>query len=88
MKQELRYTDKKGNKHSAYIPKKNPLPTRERQILILSNQGLSAKQVGEALELTVNTVNTNKKRIFKRLKCHTTKQAVIVAIEKGYIEND
>jgi len=68
-KQEVRYTDRKGDKHSAYIPAKNPLSTRQKQILILSLQGLTSKETGEALELSLSTIHTNKVNINTILKC-------------------
>ena len=88
MKQQLTYTDKKGLERLAYVPKKNPLPTRERQVLILSIQKLTAGQTAEALGISIDTVYNTRKKTFKRLKCNNTEQAVIIAIKKGYIESD
>ena len=86
MKQELRYTDKKGNRQSAYIPAKNPLPTREQEVLILSEQGLTSKQTAEALEVSLSTVSKYKQRAFEKLECNRIKDAVNIAINMGYIE--
>ncbi len=87
-KQQLTYKDKKGLERFAYIPAKNPLTTRQKQILILSIQGLSSKQTAEALGLKLNTVNTNKKNIYKTLECNRIKTAINIAINSGYIERD
>ncbi|MDX9846239.1 MAG: RNA polymerase sigma-70 factor [Tenuifilaceae bacterium] len=44
------------------------LPERSREILKLSLQGLSVKEVAEQLNVTVNTVKTQKQRAYKFLK--------------------
>ena len=87
-KQQLKYTSDKGLEQLAYIPAKNPLSTRQKQILILSIQGLSSREVSSALGLKLNTVSVTKRNIYITLGCNRIETAIEIAITKGYIEKD
>lgn len=87
-KQQLTYKDKKGLERLAYIPAKNPLTTRQKQVLILSIQGLSSKEVSSALGIELETVSSTKRNIYQKLGCNRIEIAIEIAIKNGYIEKD
>ncbi len=87
-KQQLTYTSRKGLEQFAYIPAKNPLSTRQKEVLILSIQGLSSKEVSSALGIKLETVSTTKRNIYRELGCNRIKTAIDIAIKNGYIERD
>ena len=88
-KQQLKYTETKtGLERLAYIPAENPLSTKQKQVLILSLQGLTNKEIAEALELAESTIKTNKVNINTILKCSGIGQAMKLAIKRCYIEKD
>ncbi len=87
-KQQLTYTSRKGLKQFAYIPAKNPLTTRQKQILILSIQGLSSSEVSSALGIELQTVSSTKGNIYRKLGCNCIETAIEIAIKNGYIEKD
>jgi DNA-binding NarL/FixJ family response regulator len=57
----------------------NPLTQREREVLAAISEGLSNKQVGDRLGLTVNTVRNHVQRILYKLDVHSKLEAVVVA---------
>lgn len=61
------------------------LTLREIEIIQLSAQGLSAKQVAAKLGISVRTVEKHKDRIFNKLDINTTVELTNYAIRKGLI---
>ncbi|MCE5323290.1 response regulator transcription factor [bacterium] len=59
------------------------LTNREREIVVLVAQGLSSKQIADKLFISVNTVESHRKRIFKKLDMHTCAQLVRYAVKEG-----
>ena len=59
------------------------LTRREREVLELVAQGLSNKDIAEALVITVNTVKRHLKAIFGKLEVHTRAAAAAKAIGAG-----
>lgn len=62
------------------------LTDRERQVLTLLRDGLTAKEAAARLGLTRDTIQTYTKRIMERLGAKNITQAVIIAIRCGYIK--
>jgi DNA-binding CsgD family transcriptional regulator len=59
----------------------NPLTAREVEVLEKLVDGLSQKQVADALNISFHTVETHKKRIFKKLNVHSV-AALVTYISK------
>lgn len=64
----------------------SPLTPREQEIVILTAQGLIAKEIAAKLNLSTHTVYTHKKRIMKKLELKSPMQLVMYAIENGMID--
>lgn len=62
-----------------------PLSPREKEIVVLTAQGLIAKEIAHELGLSTHTVYTHKKRIMKKLELRSPVQLVIYALEMGMI---
>jgi DNA-binding NarL/FixJ family response regulator len=62
-----------------------PLTNREREIVMLVAQGLSSRMIAERLFISVNTVESHRKRIFKKLNVGTCAQLVRYAVKEGLI---
>jgi len=58
---------------------------REREIILLCRDGLLCKEIADRLDLSINTVNTHKKRIFQKLGINNTIEMVQYALKKGII---
>jgi DNA-binding NarL/FixJ family response regulator len=59
------------------------LSTREREVLQLLAEGMSAKQVASTLNLSSKTVEFHKYRIMQKLGIHTIAQLAKYALEHG-----
>jgi DNA-binding NarL/FixJ family response regulator len=59
------------------------LTDREREVVELLAQGLTNKEIAEALVITTNTVKRHLKAIFRKLEVHTRSAAAAKAISAG-----
>jgi len=59
---------------------------RERDIILLCRDGLQCKEISDRLNISINTVNTHKKRIFQKLGINNTIEMVQYALKKGIIQ--
>lgn len=59
------------------------LTSRQRQILQLIAEGFTSKEVGDKLDLSVNTVHVHRANIMARLKVHTQAELVRYALKEG-----
>lgn len=59
-----------------------PLTPREMEVLRLIAQGKTSKQIAEALNLSVFTVNNHRKHICKKVSLHSTAQLVAYAVNE------
>jgi len=66
-------------------PAPEPLSGREKEILRLIAEGKSNKEIGEALSLSIRTVECHRASILRKLKSRNTADLVKYAIQKGYI---
>ena len=77
--------------YEVYISKKrssvvtDDFSDREREIILLCRQGLLCKEIADKLHISINTVNTHKKRIFQKLGINNTVEMVQYALKKGII---
>ena len=65
-----------------------PLTDREREVLVLLSQGLSAPSVAAALGVSARTVQRHKERIFTKLGAQNQSDAVALALRHGLIDPD
>ena len=62
------------------------LSVREREILVLLAQGLSNKEIADRLFLSVYTVMTHRKNIFRKLRVNNAQEAVRYALRAGIVD--
>jgi DNA-binding CsgD family transcriptional regulator len=63
-----------------------PLITlREKEVLRLIEEGLSTSQIAERLSLSVNTIETHRKKVYKKLGVGRVAEALKVAKNQGII---
>lgn len=77
------------------IPEKKPVPPlakssqslspREKQMIALLKEGLSAKEMAARLGLTLYTVNSYKKKLLSKLNAKNSAELVRIAIEQHFI---
>jgi DNA-binding NarL/FixJ family response regulator len=58
------------------------LSEREREVLLLMSQGLTNKEIAEAMTVSVNTVKKHTQNIFTKLQVESRAAAVAVALGK------
>ena len=64
----------------------NVLSEREREVLVQVANGLSNKEIADALCLSTHTVITHRKNIAAKLNIHSTAGLTIYAIANGLVE--
>ena len=58
---------------------------RERDVILACRDGLMCKEIAAQLGVSINTINTYKKRIFEKIGINTTLEMVQYALKKGII---
>jgi LuxR family maltose regulon positive regulatory protein len=66
-------------------PLDEPLSPRELEVLQLIAEGLSNREIGQRLFLTLNTVKGHNRRIFAKLQVQRRTEAVALARELGLL---
>lgn len=64
-------------------PKDSPLTTREREVLQLLAEGRTTKEIAAALFVSVNTVDTHRRRTMEKLDLHSIAELTRYAIREG-----
>lgn len=64
---------------------KSPLTNREKDLLLLIEQGKTSKEIADTLFLSEGTVRNYASRILEKLHAQNRTEAVKIAKEKGYI---
>lgn len=63
----------------------NVLTKREYEVVSLITNGLTSKQIADQLCLSINTIESHRKRIFKKLGIKNSSQLVRYAMSKGIV---
>ncbi len=61
------------------------LTAREQQILRLVAEGLTSQAIAERLTLSVNTVNTHRQHVMRKLNLHDRAELVRFAVRRGIV---
>jgi DNA-binding NarL/FixJ family response regulator len=61
--------------------KEEALSSREREILVMFAEGLTAREIAKELNISKRTVEVHKARIFKKRQLHNTAQLVRYAVQ-------
>ena len=61
------------------------LSERMREVLVLMSKGLSAREIGTALGISMHTAHELKQRIFQRLQVHKAVEAAVIAVKAGLV---
>jgi DNA-binding NarL/FixJ family response regulator len=61
------------------------LTEREREVIALMCEGLTAKQIGEQMHLSFKTIETHKANIYRKADVHNAIQMVIWAVREGLV---
>jgi DNA-binding NarL/FixJ family response regulator len=64
---------------------KDPLTTRERQVLQLIAEGKSTKNVASVLGISVKTAESHRTRLMQKLDIHDTATLVLYAVRRGVV---
>lgn len=64
------------------------LTAREHDILRLLCKGHGNQAISQALEISLNTVKVHVKSLMRKLDAETRTQAVVIAIEQGWIDKN
>jgi DNA-binding CsgD family transcriptional regulator len=63
------------------------LTVREKEILALVSKGLVSHQIADLLYISVNTVNTHRQRIIRKLDVSNTSEAIRYAMDLGLLKD-
>ena len=61
------------------------LNNQEKEILMLSSQGLTVERIAKELFLSVDTIKFHKKNLFKKLNVNSISEAILSAVNFGII---
>jgi DNA-binding NarL/FixJ family response regulator len=79
-----------GTVVEAYLSKaeisRDPLTSRERQVLQLVGEGKSSKEVARLLGISTKTAESHRARLMRKLDIHETASLVRYAIRNGLVE--
>lgn len=60
-----------------------PLTPREREVVVLIAAGRTTREIGDALGISVKTVETHRQRIMEKLGCRKSTDIVLYAVRSG-----
>ena len=72
--------------HSKSEKPRNPLTSRERQVLQLIAEGKSTKDVASLLGISVKTAESHRTRLMHKLDIHETASLVLYAVRQGIVQ--
>lgn len=65
---------------------RNPLTSRETQVLQLIAEGKSTKEIASLLGITVKTAESHRTRLMQKLNIHETATLVLYAVRRGIVQ--
>jgi two-component system, NarL family, response regulator NreC len=65
---------------------RNPLTSRETQVLQLIAEGKSTKEIASVLGITVKTAESHRTRLMQKLNIHETATLVLYAVRRGIVQ--
>ena len=65
---------------------KDPLTSREKQVLQLIAEGKSTKEVAAVLGISVKTAESHRTRLMQKLDIHETASLVLYAVRRGIVQ--
>lgn len=68
-------------------PEQLSLTAQETKITELTSWGLTAKEIADKLNISIHTVNTHRKNIFKKIGVKNSSELVMFAVRKGIIDS-
>ncbi len=68
-------------------PEQVNLTSQETKITELTSWGLTAKEIADKLNISIHTVNTHRKNIFKKIGVKNSSELVMYAIKRGIIDS-
>lgn len=66
--------------------RKDPLTSRERQVLQLIAEGKSTKEVATVLGISAKTAESHRTRLMQKLDIHETASLVLYAVRRGIVQ--
>lgn len=79
------YLDINENKHSEEEPKN--LTASEIEIVRLIANGLTTKEIADKKNISIHTVSTHRKNIFRKMEVSNSSELIMHAIKAGWIDN-
>jgi DNA-binding NarL/FixJ family response regulator len=70
---------------TAKVPQLSP---REREIMHLMAEGMTAERIGEEISVSVETVRTHVRNVIRKLQARNRVHAIAIALERGEIALD
>lgn len=67
------------------LPESVILSAREKTVLKLAYSGKLSKEISDQLKISINTVNTHRQRILKKMNANNTAEAILFASRLGLI---
>ena len=80
--------------YGVYLAKKktatvtNEFTDREREIILACRNGLMGKEIANKMGISINTINTHKKRIFQKLGINNSLEMVQYALKNGIVSSE
>jgi DNA-binding NarL/FixJ family response regulator len=68
---------------TARVPQLSP---REREIMHLMAEGMTAEQIGDEASVSVETVRTHVRNVIRKLQARNRVHAIAIALERGEIQ--
>jgi DNA-binding NarL/FixJ family response regulator len=74
-----------SSRATAHVPQLSP---REREIMHLMAEGMTAEAIGDKLGVSVETVRTHVRNVIRKLQARNRVHAIAIALERGEIALD
>ncbi|MEM9042442.1 MAG: response regulator transcription factor, partial [Actinomycetota bacterium] len=68
---------------AAGAPARSSLTEREQEVLVMLSEGMSNREIADELYLSVDTVKTHVRKLFRKLGVSNRTQAAMIAVDVG-----